>query len=277
MTTDEHVEQLRARGYTVVPNVLSRSEIDPMRQTLDAIFRREAKVASRWEWQNEVYKVAYMLPNKNALFRALCTKEPLLRLMRAALGQDCVVSSVNGFAMMPGGREQPLHIDQAESVPGSLLTINAIHVLDDFTQQNGCTRLVPGSQDHLWTGQAADIEAAERDAVHVEAPAGSVIAFSGGVWHAGSGNRTADLRRAVHAFFARPWIRPQWDFPRSLSADIVASLTPEERRLFGFTAPTSRYDARSDREVSGEPPHRGWIAEVASRLRRRHVESLKVR
>jgi len=86
--------------------------------------------------------------------------------------------------------------------------MNAIHVLADSTRENGCTRLVPGSHDRLWTGEPAAVERAEAEAIYVEAPAGSVIAYSGGLWHAGSRNRTSRERRAVHAFFVREWMQP---------------------------------------------------------------------
>jgi len=265
---DHHAEALRSRGYTVVEGVLTNAEVEEARCALDDIFRREARIGLRRGWHNDVYKVAYMLPQKHQLFRSFCQREALLSLMRAVLGPGCVVASLNGLTMTPGGADQRLHIDQEESVPGTILCINALYTLDDFTRENGCTRLVPRSHDRVWTGDVAAIDSAEAEAVYVEAPAGSLIAYSGGLWHAGSRNRTDCDRRAVHAFFAREWMRPHWDFPRSLSPDVVAMLTPEQRQLFGFSAAPRRYDPGSDHVLWGALTWRERMARWRSALRR---------
>ena len=42
---------------------------------------------------------------------------------------------------------------------------------------------------------------------------------------------------------SRPWCRPQWDYPRSLTPDVVATLSEEQKKLFGFYGGTQWYDA----------------------------------
>ena len=251
---EQHLDELRVQGFTVVRDALTVTELHEARNALDDIFRREETIAPGRGWQTTVYRVSYMLPQKHRVFRTIFQKPALLELIRAALGETCILSSLNGYTTTPGGEEQALHLDQDQTVPGTLLTINAIHALDDFTRENGCTRLVPGSHERQWTGRAADIEAGEKEAVHIEAPAGSIIAYSGGVWHASGCNRTRGPRRTLHAFFAREWVRPQWSFPGSLSSDVVASLSAAERRLFGYDARSQRYDTETDRIVREELP-----------------------
>lgn len=263
---DDHATALRCRGYTVIERILDAAEVAAAQAALDAILQREARLGPRRGWHNDVCRIAYMLPQKHALFCSFCEREPLLSLMRAVLGPHCVLGSLNGLTMVPGGGEQQLHIDQAETVPGMVVTINALHTLDDFTRENGCIRLVPGSQDSPWTGDPRAIESAEAEAVFVEAPAGSLIAYNGGLWHAGSRNRTGRDRRAIHAFFVREWLQPHWDFRRSFSRRVIARLTPEQQQLFGFAAGGIRYDALTDLFHRGEPP--GRLSRVRSLLRR---------
>ena len=185
-----------------------------------------------------------MLPQKHELFRRMPLNPKLLPLMRKLLGEDCVMSSLNGLTMSPGGDTQKLHLDQHEHVPGVVININALHALDDFTKANGCTRVVPFSHDRP-PGTPIDHEQDERDAVYLEAPAGSVIAFNGGLVHAGSANTTQGLRRCLHFYYTRPWVRTQWDYPASFSPDVVAGLSDEQKRLFGFYSPEQRYDYRT--------------------------------
>jgi ectoine hydroxylase-related dioxygenase (phytanoyl-CoA dioxygenase family) len=77
--------------------------------------------------------VAYMLPQKDPFFRHLPLPSKVRPLMQHILGKRSVISSFNGFTMSPGSENQDLHIDQPASVPGTVLNINAMFCLDDFT------------------------------------------------------------------------------------------------------------------------------------------------
>ena len=244
-TLEEHADELKVQGYTIIENVLDKGEIEAANSVLDAIFERESGIGPSRNWHNNSYKVAYMLPQKNSLFLQFPFNPRVLPLMQILLGKDCVLGSLNGLSMTPGGTGQSLHLDQPETVAGAVLYVNALHALDDFTRENGCTRVVPGSQNRSMPGGAErdDIEA---EAVYLEAPAGSLIAFNGGLWHAGSQNKTDKPRRAIHAFYHRSWVQPQWDYPRSLSPEVVESMTDEQKRLFGFRSRLQWYDWQSD-------------------------------
>jgi ectoine hydroxylase-related dioxygenase (phytanoyl-CoA dioxygenase family) len=242
---ERYAGEIQEQGYTIVENVLSLEEIERARTALARILEAEKDVATRRGWQNDSWRVTYMLPQKDPTFRALPLNPRVLPLMQRILGASCVLSSLNGLTMSPGGKAQQLHLDQAEHVPELAININALHTLDDFTKANGCTRVVPGSH-HRAPGTPIDRERDERDAVYLEAPAGSLIAFNGGLVHAGSANMTQGWRRCLHAYFTRVWAKPQWDFPRSFSPEIVATLSDEQKRLFGFGANPQRYDSGAD-------------------------------
>lgn len=251
-TLEQHAEELRTRGYTIVEGVLDAAQLGAARAALDALFEREREIGPQRGWLNDTFQVSYMLPQKHPLFRSLPLNPRVLPLMQLLLGPNCVLGSLNGLRMTPGGQGQELHLDQPESVPGTVLYINALHALDDFTRANGGTRVVPFSQDwRVPPGTGAQHEA---EAVYLEAPAGSLIAYNGGLLHAGSRNTTRRPRRALHAFFHRPWVRPQWDYPRSLSEDVIAELTPEQQRMFGFEARPPYYDYRTDHVLQSRGP-----------------------
>jgi len=243
----DHAEELRTRGYTIVEGVLSSAQVAEAATALDELFEREKDLGPQRGWHNDVYKVCYMLPQKHALFRHFCLNPILLTLMRILLGERCILASLNGLSMTPGGQTQKLHIDQNETVPGAVLYVNALHTLDEFTKENGCTRVIPFSQDRQYSSKL-DMDPYEAEAVYLEAPAGSLIAYNGGLWHAGSRNKTDKPRRAIHPFFSRSWVRSQWDYPKSISPDVAATMSEEEKRLFGFYAQPGWYDWRTDEE-----------------------------
>jgi ectoine hydroxylase-related dioxygenase (phytanoyl-CoA dioxygenase family) len=108
-----------------------------------------------------------------------------------------------------------------------------LHCLDDFTKANGATRVVPESHKTVWTRQnlTPDLES---QAIYLTARAGSVIAYNGALLHAGSRNTTDLPRRALHLYYHRAWAKPQWDYPRSFSPEVIAQLSREQKQLFGF-------------------------------------------
>jgi ectoine hydroxylase-related dioxygenase (phytanoyl-CoA dioxygenase family) len=240
-----HASEILAQGYTIVRDVLSPDEVATARDLLTSIFERESSIGHQRGWHTKQHKVSYMLVQKHEFFRNLPLNPRVLPLMRKVLGENCILSSFNGLTMSPGGEAQALHLDQHDHVPGLVININALHTLDDFTKANGCTRVVPGSHNRA-PGTKIDREREERDAIYLEAPAGSLIAFNGGLIHAGSANRTERMRRCVHAYFTRPWCRPQWDLPRSLSPDVIATLSEDQKKLFGFGGGTQWYDYETD-------------------------------
>ena len=80
---------------------------------------------------------------------------------------------------------------------------NSIWLLDDFSRENGCTRLVPGSHKGPNPGNTSiDRMAPHPDEEYVIGPAGTVAVFNSQTWHGGTLNKSADRqRRAMHCYF----------------------------------------------------------------------------
>jgi ectoine hydroxylase-related dioxygenase (phytanoyl-CoA dioxygenase family) len=244
----EHAREILDQGYTVIPGVLDAEQVLAARAALEQIFARESEIGRERNWHNNVYKVAYFLPQKHAMFRGLGLNERLVPIIREILGKGCNLSNVNGLTMTPGGETQRLHLDAFESTPGTCVYINALHCLDDFSEANGGTRVVPGSHKKVWPREMIT-EEVEREAIYLSAKAGSVIAYDGALLHAGSRNGTDQPRRALHLFYHRSWAKPQWDYPRSFTTDVSAQLTTEQKSLFGFFDLPPIYNVATDKVV----------------------------
>ncbi|MCB0967819.1 MAG: phytanoyl-CoA dioxygenase family protein [Ilumatobacter sp.] len=248
---------VRSRGFGVVEAVLPPSSVAAAIDALGAVFAAEDDIALARRWRTNAYRVAYMLPAKHRHFLALCRPSPLAELAAALLGRDCVLAGFNGLDMIPGGEAQPLHRDHAVPTPGVPLYLHAVVALDAFTVASGATRIVPGSHREATdepvtqNGPPPEVDTEpnaavhddrESEAVHVGLQPGDALVYDATCVHAGSANTTDHPRRALHVLFARRWVQPLWDFPGSLSADDVAGLDPERRRLLGFGNTPARYD-----------------------------------
>jgi len=245
-----HIVELAEQGYTIIPGILSGGQIETAKIALDRILAEEVAIGSDPETDTESHQVTFLLPGKDPLFRAMPANPCLMAIMENVLGPDFVLAAFNGLIMKPQGKAQRLHMDQEDSVSDMAVTINALHVLDDFTKENGATRLVPGSHKSVWPRRGA-MDERESDAIHICAPAGSVIAYNGGILHAGSANLTNQPRRALHLFYCRKWVLPHWDFEKSLPSSICSSMSDEEKRLFGFRHRPDWYDFSQRRKQRG--------------------------
>src|SRR5438876_11097916 len=114
---DRHARQIIEQGYTIVPDVLSPGEVAMSRDLLTSIFEKESAIGPARGWHSRQHKCSYMLVQKHEFFRGLPMNPRLSPLMRRVLGENCILSSLNGLTMQPGGETQLLHLDQPDHVP----------------------------------------------------------------------------------------------------------------------------------------------------------------
>lgn len=249
-----HAEEIRTQGYTVYPGFLDNKDLQKARETLDRIFEREEdKGHNPGERLTDSHQISFMLVAKSRFFRRLCFHPGLQQLCTEMLGPGFILSAMNGLSVLPGGKRQPLHIDQDESTPGMIVSLQCVIALDPFTKDNGATRLLPGSQDKIWT-RDADIHALEPDAFQLEVPAGSAIIYNGGLLHGGSANQTGISRRALHFYFSRPWVTPHWEFEDSFPEKLKRQLSHDEKRLFAWYAKPRKCSARHYHKIKASDP-----------------------
>jgi ectoine hydroxylase-related dioxygenase (phytanoyl-CoA dioxygenase family) len=109
--------------------------------------------------------------------------------------------------------------------------MNAAFFLDDFTEENGATLVVPGSHKTL---EQPDPALAPSASGRLTGAAGSMAVWDGRLHHATGLNRSADQRRrGVFATYVPPFIRTQENWCRSLDPRLFAK-HPDLPRLTGF-------------------------------------------
>ena len=117
---------------------------------------------------------------------------------------------------------------------------NTIWMLDDFTPENGTTRMIPRS--HTW-GRL--LERGLKDSLPGEellfGRAGTVVIMNTHIWHGGTANRTDRCRRALHGFYTRN-DKPQQQYQKAmLREETVRGLSAIQRRVLALD------DADNDR------------------------------
>ena len=125
------------------------------------------------------------------------------------------------------------HRDVRSFSPGFPLSLNMLVMLDDFTIQNGATQVLEGS--HL-VREAPSPETFDRNARSITGRAGDILLFDSHLVHRTGPNISQGTRRALTLCFGRPFMKPQMDWPRFISADRKSALSPLALQLLGYHA-----------------------------------------
>jgi ectoine hydroxylase-related dioxygenase (phytanoyl-CoA dioxygenase family) len=134
----------------------------------------------------------------------------------------------------PGEPAQPVHRDQwaFDFFPfptGYEVQCNTIWAIDDFTAANGATRLVPGSH------RAADrLSFTTQDTVPAEMPAGSILFYTGAVYHGAGVNGSNAVRRGVNITYNVSWLRQEENQYLAVPAEIARTLPEPLLRVMGY-------------------------------------------
>ena len=108
------------------------------------------------------------------------------------------------------------------------LAINALFCIDDFTFQNGATFVLPASHKSEAFPSEKYIR---KNAIQVEAKAGSFIVLDSMEFHTGGFNKTNLERRGVNHLYTIPYFKQQINIPRNLKN---VDLSDEEKDILGF-------------------------------------------
>ncbi len=157
--------------------------------------------------------------DKGEVFRAAIALPDVLDLVRHVLGRDCKLSSLNARSADPARDVgQPLHVDMG-AIPDEkgYWVCNTVWLLDDFTRDNGPTRMIPGSHSgERGRRTCSTIRMAPHpQEVLLTGTAGSIVVMNAHMWHGGTANRTAAPRLAMHAFYCRR-DKPQQQYQKQL-------------------------------------------------------------
>lgn len=226
----QYVHEVTTQGYTVIPDVFSADEVERMREAIEEIFAREEGTLAG---HGPSVRFSINLTNKHAVFREMIQHPVIMDVMAQLLADDFILSSLHARSTYPGAPLQFLHrdwlLDKRIPFPTH---VNSMWMLDDFTVENGATRVVPGS--HLWDGDPEEGRTYPED--YAVGRAGSVAVFDSRTYHSGGANSSNGPRRGLTGFFCRSWTKPQEDHTRSVDPALLADASPLLIKLWGFHA-----------------------------------------
>src|SRR3981189_8113 len=142
-------EQFDSSGYLIFERVLSPDRVAEIRAALAPFLERD--LTGRNDFEGLKTNRVYALLAKSPLFADLAIHPLALAFAEAELGQSCLLSALLAINLHPGETVQPWHFDDGGIKvprPRPALGISTFWAIDDTTEVNGSTEVIPGS--HLW-------------------------------------------------------------------------------------------------------------------------------
>ena len=134
----------------------------------------------------------------------------------------------------PGEPMQTIHRDQwaFDFFPfpnGYEVQCNTIWAMTDFSAENGATRVIPGSHRY-----ADKLKFSEEQTEPAEMKRGSVLFYTGSLYHGGGANRSQHVRRGLNLTYNLAWLRQEENQYLACPPEIARTLPDALLRLMGY-------------------------------------------
>jgi ectoine hydroxylase-related dioxygenase (phytanoyl-CoA dioxygenase family) len=241
-----------AQGYLIISSVLSPDQLADIRAALEPYLA--ANIAGRNDFEGMKTNRVYAMLAKSPVFAELAIHPLALAFAERDLGRECLLSACLAINIHPGETVQPWHYDDGHyrlPRPRGSLGVSAFWTIDETTEENGATEILPGS--HLWPENAlpgsssptsfstkefnaqAHDPGARPDAVKAVMPAGSLMLAKGTLWHRGGANRSDKPRMIITPQYCPGWTRQLENMALAVPPDIAATLPERARELIGYS------------------------------------------
>jgi ectoine hydroxylase-related dioxygenase (phytanoyl-CoA dioxygenase family) len=227
-------EVLRRDGALVIDDLADRSALDAIAAEMAPYVAATPPGSDEFAGRNTRRTGALVArsPSSHALVRHPLVLDVTARLLDRARSYQLHLTQL--ISIGPGSPAQAVHRDQWAfdffAFPGDYhVQCNTIWAMTDFTDDNGATRVIPGSQD-LPDSFEHDVD----ETVPAEMSAGSCLLYTGKVYHGGGENRSDHTRVGLNITYDVAWLRQEENQYLSVPRDVAETLDDEFLRLLGY-------------------------------------------
>jgi len=233
-TLATHLARLERDGYTVVEGAFPTDLADALVADLARLEEELGEGPGKNPFEGYKTVRLYNLLARGKIYEQIPVHESVLPIVFGVLDKQCLVSSLSSIAIGQDEAAQPIHADDMLipiAKPHAPIVCNTMWALTDFTEENGATRLLPGthkSDANPELGKAYD------GSVAAEMPKGSVLVFDGSIWHGGGANRTPTRRIGIAMNYCAGFLRQQENQQLGIPREIAQGFSPRLRSLVGY-------------------------------------------
>jgi len=227
-------DALATMGAVIVESLLDEALIDAFTADIQPTFDEQGYLFKNEFNGYQTHRIGGVA-NHSQYFAEILANAKVLAVAEAILRPHCEciqVGSTTAIEILPGEKAQVLHRDDSiypiDLLPFEL-QVSALWALDDFTEENGATRVVAGTDrvTDATTGEAWHTDSAIM-------PKGSLVMYLGSTLHGGGANHSSQHRRAVVNTYCLGWLRQEENQYLTLPQAVVGQQSEAVRRLLGF-------------------------------------------
>jgi len=237
---DRTVEEIVNLGFSVIRSGLSKDKIQSLASKFDFLHAQYLRTyGSKYlESIDEHNNIRLPLAFDRA-FIGLATNKNVLHVVERLIAGKFILNQQNGI-VNPAGKKYSQgawHRDlpYQHFVSSHPIAISALYCVDDFTNENGATHILPAS--HKQASFPSD-EYALKHFVQVPARAGSFIMMDSMTFHRGGPNNARAKRRAINHIYTIPHIKQLIDI-RALLGEKGMDASVQELLGYRYGLPRS--------------------------------------
>ena len=234
-SSDDIEAALRDSGCVVVEDVLDRGHLDRLGRELQP--HLDATPAGGDAFTGFSTRRTGSLIARSTAFRPLANHPIVIGALDGVLGDHATSYQLHLTQVIAIGAGEPaqmVHRDQWAfdffSFPaGFEVECHTMWALTDFTEANGATRVIPGSNH--WDDK---LRPSVDETVPAEMRAGSVMLYLGSLYHGGGANTTEAVRLGINVGYTLSWLRQEENQYLACPAEVARTLDPELAKLMGY-------------------------------------------
>ncbi len=229
----KHLYELNTLGFTIVKKMIDPSKVNDIKKLIDESLEIDQKKYGHYEGKSKNLIIDLVSTNKK--FVELLDNDIYFRMCEEVLGAGSILYSYTSTILRSKSEDfvQNIHIDSYKFIPNYHLGLLCTIALDDFTEENGGTLYLPGSQNLF---EKPSDETFNKYSMITSRKVGDVLFFNPRVWHKAGYNNTDKTRYAITAYVTRPFIKQRFDFPKMIDKSYLNGLSPRIVNLLGVNA-----------------------------------------
>lgn len=228
-------ETMDTYGWIIYKDAISLDLIENITTEFDDAYEKRRQIQLQNGIAQDMSGTLHHLLERENFSLTLLSKMYCDREIRDFIGGNYILNGINGVINTSSGSAyvNRIHRDVRTFSVEQNFMIQMIIPLDDFTADNGATHFLSGSHK---VDEVPDEEYFIKNAKQAITKKGSIILFNSNLWHSAGTNFTSEPRRALTLGFTKPYIKPQFDYPRYLGYAFGENLDNDLRQIIGYNA-----------------------------------------
>lgn len=244
MMTQKEINFFKKNGYLIRKNIFTDSQCKKLKKKLIKANKAEVEYHKKNKKKIESikdYGMVMVCPIYDIAFANILGIKKLIEPFNYFLENNSIVYAFTSSSMPPGKTNfsSRIHVDNPRYIKSYLTNMGCTIALDDFTNENGATQFLPKS--HLKQQEPSKKKFEKLKKIFV-CKKGSVLYFSGRLFHRGGVNTTSEWRDALTINMCRYWMKPRFNY-NILFKNFKKKLSSQILKKFGYNSiPPSSLD-----------------------------------